>query len=256
MKKIYSLVLILISITVFTGCTSKTVICTKTEDNNIKKSYVTFKGNKVTKIVIDSSLEVEKEKQDETLTELDAVIKNIFSDKIGIKAYSIKENNLITLRIEVDPSKVESDILGTDISKESFENTSKEEYINKMETQGYTCTIDNKSIDSSDISKEDETSSSNNKNETIIDALNQAKEGANKRSLEAYAKAMETKYYSEKINGNDISMSSIVLTDDDYVGSEIKCTNKSVGSDVVLVDCTIGGEGTYSYKNGVATKDQ
>ena len=146
--------------------------------------------------------------------------------------------------------------MGTDISKESFENTSKEEYIDKMETQGYTCTIDNKSIDSSDISKEDETSSSNDKNETIIDTLNQAKEGANKRSLEAYAKAMETKYYSEKINGNDISMSSIVLTDDDYVGSEIKCTNKSVGSDVVLVDCTIGGEGTYSYKNGVATKDQ
>ena len=90
----------------------------------------------------------------------------------------------------------------------------------------------------------------------VLNVINQAQEGADARSVEAYAKAMETKYYSEKVLGNDVELSTITITTADYNGDAVTCTtNSSTANKLVLSGCTVGGRDvSYDYANGKAVK--
>ena len=90
----------------------------------------------------------------------------------------------------------------------------------------------------------------------VLNVINQAQEGADARSVEAYAKALETKYYAEKVLGNNVTLTSVSITTADYNGDEVNCKrNDSSNDKVVLTGCSVGGrEVEYNYSNGKATK--
>lgn len=88
----------------------------------------------------------------------------------------------------------------------------------------------------------------------VLNVINEAQEGADARSVEAYAKAVETKYYSEKVLGHAVTLTGISLTTADYNGDKVVCTNESSIDKVKLTGCTVNGRGTYNYVDGKATK--
>lgn len=90
----------------------------------------------------------------------------------------------------------------------------------------------------------------------VINVINQAQEGADARSVEAYAKAIETKYYVNKVNGVEgADIKTTTITTADYNGDKVECTsNDSAADKVKLTGCTVGGRAkTYNYVNGKAT---
>lgn len=92
----------------------------------------------------------------------------------------------------------------------------------------------------------------------VINVINQAQEGADARSVEAYAKAIETKYYINKVNGINVAISDTEITSKDYNGDEVECaSNDSTDDKVKLTGCTVGGRAkTYNYVDGKATPAQ
>ena len=83
----------------------------------------------------------------------------------------------------------------------------------------------------------------------VINVINQAQEGADARSVEAYAKAIETKYYVNKVNGVEgADIKTTNITTADYNGDD------STADKVKLTGCTVGGRAkTYNYVDGKAT---
>ena len=90
----------------------------------------------------------------------------------------------------------------------------------------------------------------------VLNVINQAQEGADARSVEAYAKALETKYYAEKVLGNNVTLTSVSITTADYNGDAVTCEDNDSSNDkVVLRGCSVGGRDVkYNYSNGKATK--
>lgn len=90
----------------------------------------------------------------------------------------------------------------------------------------------------------------------VINVINQAQEGADAHSVEAYAKAIETKYYVNKVNGvAGADIKTTTITTADYNGDEVKCaSNDSTADKVKLTGCTVGSRTkTYNYVDGKAT---
>lgn len=91
----------------------------------------------------------------------------------------------------------------------------------------------------------------------VINIINQAQEGADARSVEAYAKAIETKYYINKVNGVNVAISDTEITTADYNGDKVECTkNDSTEDKVKLSGCKVNGRGNYTYENGKATNNK
>lgn len=91
----------------------------------------------------------------------------------------------------------------------------------------------------------------------VINVINQAQEGADARSVEAYAKAIETKYYINKVNGINVAISDTEITTADYNGDKVECTkNDSTEDKVKLSGCKVNGRGNYTYENGKATNNK
>ena len=93
----------------------------------------------------------------------------------------------------------------------------------------------------------------------VLNVIKEAQEGADLRSVEAYAKSIETKYYSEKVKGNDVALTSVVVTvGTDYNGSAVTgCTmdaTAAANEQIKLTGCKVGSNAGYSYDNGKATK--
>ena len=92
----------------------------------------------------------------------------------------------------------------------------------------------------------------------ILNIIGQAQEGADARSVEVYAKTIETNYYVEKMQGSATTITSIEVTTADYNGDAVTCTSRTAnadGTNLTLTGCTVGGRNvTYSYANGKATK--
>lgn len=93
----------------------------------------------------------------------------------------------------------------------------------------------------------------------VLNVINQAQEGADARSVEAYAKAVETKYYAEKVLGNSVTLESAeasMVLGSDYNGDKVECdTTGTTDNALKLTNCTVNERGTYTYENGKATKD-
>lgn len=91
----------------------------------------------------------------------------------------------------------------------------------------------------------------------VINVINQAQEDADARSVEAYAKAIETKYYINKVNGVNVAISDTEITTADYNGDKVECTkNDSTEDKVKLSGCKVNGRGNYTYENGKATNNK
>lgn len=92
----------------------------------------------------------------------------------------------------------------------------------------------------------------------VINVINQAQEGADARSVEAYAKAIETKYYINKVNGvENADIKTTTITTADYNGDKVECAeNNSTEDKVKLSKCTVNGRGDYTYENGKATNNK
>ena len=93
----------------------------------------------------------------------------------------------------------------------------------------------------------------------VLNVINQAQEGADARSIENYAKALETKYYADMMNevNTNQKLSDIVLGTSDYKGDTVSCDKKLLteNKSLVLSGCTVGNRKTkYNYENGKATK--
>lgn len=91
----------------------------------------------------------------------------------------------------------------------------------------------------------------------VLNVIKEAQEGADLRSVEAYAKSIETKYYAEKVKGNNIALTAVTVTvGTDYSGSAVTDCNNSTSTDtsLILTGCKVGGTGSYGYSDGKATK--
>lgn len=96
----------------------------------------------------------------------------------------------------------------------------------------------------------------------VLNVINEAQKGADARSVEAFAKAVETKYYSEKVLGRTTSLESAasnMVQGSDYNGDKIDNCSAADSTEkaLKLTGCTVGGRGaTYTYENGKATADE
>src|SRR5574344_3045714 len=86
----------------------------------------------------------------------------------------------------------------------------------------------------------------------ILNIIATAQEGANLRSVEGYAKALETSYYTNMMNGKSTSLNDLTP---EYNGATVVCTTKEITNNkLVLKNCTVDGKGKFEYTNGKATK--
>lgn len=139
MKKISSIALALIVVLSLTGCGGKTVTCTKTEDGQTETEKVTFKGKEITKIIREGKIEAEADELD-TSYSLFKMVEAMFEGKTGIKISTTKGTNSVSMKVEMEPSKLDEEIIDSmDLGEIDFKNTSAEEYTKTMTEDGYTC---------------------------------------------------------------------------------------------------------------------
>lgn len=87
----------------------------------------------------------------------------------------------------------------------------------------------------------------------VLNVINQAQEGADLRSVEGYAKALETAYYADVMVGGNGDINSLTP---EYSGATVNCEQKIItDSKIILKNCTVDGStNLYEYSNGRATK--
>ncbi len=91
----------------------------------------------------------------------------------------------------------------------------------------------------------------------IIGVVNDARKESAKRSVEGYAKALESSYYLSLMSETPATPETLDQLDVEYTGSEVKCTDKQITEDnkIKLSSCTVTGfDGTFNYENGRATE--
>lgn len=90
-----------------------------------------------------------------------------------------------------------------------------------------------------------------------VEIINKEQVDADAKSIEAYAKTIETNYYTARLMGEDVSIMEIEITQSDYAGDPIKCENRMAnadGTDLRLINCTVGDTTIkFNYANGKAT---
>ena len=128
MKKL----LILTTLILLTGC-GNTIIC-KTKDGNIKEEYyIKYNGNDITKI---TTKKIYKFNNKEDFKKMAGIIQ--YSVKLGtsdnVTSKYKKKNKKYILIQEYDISKMDEEQL----KKQNVSND-KEEYINKLKSEGLTC---------------------------------------------------------------------------------------------------------------------
>lgn len=138
MKKVFGFAISLVAIFSLTACGGKTVTCTKTEDEQTTSIKATFNGNNVTKATIESAQKVDSQYLDLAYTYRETAAKSINYD--GVKASATKGKDSVSLKLEIDPSKISDDTydqLG--LTEDDFKSQSSEDFIKTMTEDGYTC---------------------------------------------------------------------------------------------------------------------
>ena len=103
----------------------------------------------------------------------------------------------------------------------------------------------------------------------VLNIVENAQQGSDERSLEQYAKIMQTSYYEEKMKDPSLTLeeylskvetaSGATLT---YNGSKVVCSEKiavetvSGTQSIELINCTVDGRGPYNFINGSASKEE
>ena len=89
----------------------------------------------------------------------------------------------------------------------------------------------------------------------VLNVINTAQDGANKRSVEGYMKAWESAYYQSKLGSNPAaSISSVATSSIEYSGAVVSCTGVSmVDNQINAASCTVNGANySYNSKTGAA----
>ncbi len=94
----------------------------------------------------------------------------------------------------------------------------------------------------------------------IMNVVNNARLEAAKRSVEGYAKALESSYYIQLMSGQDVDIKNVTA---DYSGARVTC-NGDNGEGITIKDnkielkgCTVSGYDSskkFDYKDGKATE--
>ncbi len=90
----------------------------------------------------------------------------------------------------------------------------------------------------------------------IIGVVNDARKESAKRSVEGYAKALESSYYLKLVTAPDETVDIKSVTPD-YTGAEVTCSGELTINDnkIKLSGCKVAGfDGTFNYENGRATE--
>lgn len=93
----------------------------------------------------------------------------------------------------------------------------------------------------------------------VMNTIKKAQIGADARSVEGYAKALEAKYYEGLVlnQGYTFASASADMSTKDYNGAVVTCATKSAdGEKITLGNCTVaGGSGeAFNYADGKATQ--
>ncbi len=85
--------------------------------------------------------------------------------------------------------------------------------------------------------------------------VNNAKKESAKRTVEGYAKALESEYYLQLVLEEDDIDIDINNLEPDYTGANVSCKEKIIADDekIQLKHCKVEGfDGTFDYKDGKA----
>ena len=101
----------------------------------------------------------------------------------------------------------------------------------------------------------------------VLNIVENAQTGSDERSVESYAKVMQTTYYEEKMNNTALTLQEYLDKVDTasgesltYNGSKVVCETKKVsesasGTQIIeLYNCTVDGREYYNFANGKAEK--
>jgi len=101
----------------------------------------------------------------------------------------------------------------------------------------------------------------------VLNIVENAQQGSDERSLEQYAKVMQTSFYEEKMKDTTLTLASFVSNVDTgsgvsltYNGSRVVCSERkavetaSGEQTIELRNCTVDGRGPYEFINGKASK--
>ena len=91
----------------------------------------------------------------------------------------------------------------------------------------------------------------------VLNVINDAQKGADARSVEAYGKAWELNYQTDKVLNSSATLATATpVLNTDYSGDEVKnCVATTDGCKLTLRDCTVGNRDVkYTYENGKATE--
>jgi len=97
----------------------------------------------------------------------------------------------------------------------------------------------------------------------VLNIVENAQKGSDERSLEQYAKVLQTTYYEEKMKDPTLTLASFVSNVDtgsgvslSYNGSKVVCSERKAvetASGVLSIElrnCTVDGRGPYNFING------
>lgn len=138
MKKIFSILVALTAVLSLTGCGSKTVTCTINEDDEKEVMSVTYKGKEITKIAREMTMKAEEDEIDEAYSYL-KLASSMFEGKSGLKVSTSKGSDFVSMKMEIELSKLDEEMLETlDFDLDDAPSTP-EEFIKEMTEDGYTC---------------------------------------------------------------------------------------------------------------------
>ena len=91
----------------------------------------------------------------------------------------------------------------------------------------------------------------------VMNVIDNAQDGANKRSVESYMKSVETAYYEHMLNnGGATPTTAQAQSAAEYNGTEVTCANIGFAENTkefTATGCKVGTDSrTYSYNNGKA----
>ena len=101
----------------------------------------------------------------------------------------------------------------------------------------------------------------------VLNIVENAQQGSDERSLEQYAKVVQSTYYQEKMEDPTLTLEDYLSKVDTasgatltYNGSKVECSERNVveavsgTQSIELRNCTVDGRGLYNFINGKASK--
>lgn len=137
MKKIVSFLAVMVIAICMTGCSKgEELKCTMEEDNTKEVIKATLSGDKITKVVVDTSRKYDDKEQLESDYSMSQMVVGMFSAIDGMKASVKKDGMSVKVSITMDIKKMKTSDLEDNFG---YENLTKENFLTYAKDAGYTC---------------------------------------------------------------------------------------------------------------------